>query len=117
MRKMMWPGVVIAMTGMLLSGQAPATAPAMKLVLSAAAAPATKATNLSRIGKMQAVDLTTAMGDKLILAVDGEAHLPAWVSWVGPDGNLGDVTFKTTFVGYQIEHGLQVPSGFNTTMD
>ena len=36
MRRMMWPGVAIAMTGVLLAGQAPATAPAMKLVLSAA---------------------------------------------------------------------------------
>jgi hypothetical protein len=59
----------------------------------------------------------TARRDALTLAVDAGTHLPAWVSWVGPDPNLGDVTFRTSFVGYQSERGVLLPSGFNTTMD
>ena len=31
--------------------------------------------------------------------------LPAWVSWVGPDGNLGDLTYRAHFTGYQIDGG------------
>ena len=36
MRKLIWPIVAIAMTGTFLGGQAPATSPAMKVILSAA---------------------------------------------------------------------------------
>jgi len=86
-------------------------------IVRAALAASTKLSNLRTIAKAQAVDLTTRSGDSLTLAIDLDTHLPAWVSWVAPDGNLGDVRFRTSFVGYQIEHGLQVPSGYNTTMD
>jgi Metallo-beta-lactamase superfamily len=86
-------------------------------ILRAALDPSTKVGNLRTMGRLQAVDLTTARGDSLTLAVDPETHLPSWVSWVAPDGNLGDVRFRTSFVGYQAEGGVQVPSGFNTVMD
>jgi metallo-beta-lactamase superfamily protein len=86
-------------------------------IVRAALDPSTKLSNLRTIGKVQAVDLITKKGDSLTLAVDPDTRLPAWVSWVAPDGNLGDVRFRTSFVGYQVDHGLQVPSGYNTTMD
>ena len=76
-----------------------------------------KLSNLRTMGKFQALDLTTSKGDNLTLAFDPDTHLPAWVSWVGPNGNLGDVTYRTSFVGYQIENGVQVPSAYNTVMD
>src|SRR5215470_7206868 len=77
----------------------------------------TKLSNLRKEGNRQLVDLTTAKGDKLTLAIDGETHLPAWFSWVGPDSNLGDVTYRTHFIGYQVSNGVMLPSGYNTTMD
>jgi hypothetical protein len=86
-------------------------------IVRAALDPSTKLTSLRSIGKQQMLDLTTARGDNLTLAVDSDTHLPAWVSWVGPDGNLGDVTYRTSFVGYQRAGGVQVPSGYNTVMD
>jgi glyoxylase-like metal-dependent hydrolase (beta-lactamase superfamily II) len=43
--------------------------------------------------------------------------LPAWVSYVGPNNNLGDVTYRTAFTGYVPEHGIQLPMGFATTID
>lgn len=79
--------------------------------------PATKLTNLRTAGKVQVMDLTTAQGDKLRFAVDGDSHLPAWLSWVGPDNNLGDVTYTTYWTGYSPENGVLLPIGYNTVQD
>jgi glyoxylase-like metal-dependent hydrolase (beta-lactamase superfamily II) len=86
-------------------------------IIRAALDPNTKLTNLRKEGNRQVVDLTTSKADKLSLAIDSDTHLPAWISWVGPDNNLGDVTYRTHFIGYQLEKGLMLPSGYNTTMD
>jgi hypothetical protein len=51
------------------------------------------------------------------VAFDTESHLPAWMSWIGPDPNLGDVTYKTHFVGYQDIKGVRLPGGYNTIQD
>lgn len=64
----------------------------------------------------QVVDVTIPQGDTLTLAIDANG-LPAWVSWVGPDGNLGDVTYRAHFTGYQPVGGLRMPTGINTTID
>lgn len=45
---------------------------------------------------IRATALTTPKGDQVTVAFDAETHLPAWMSWVGPDPNLGDLTYKTT---------------------
>ncbi len=79
--------------------------------------PATKVSNFRKAAKLQLVDITTAKGDKLTLAVDSVTRLPAWVSWLGADTNLGDVIFRTSFLGYQVEKGLMLPYGYNTMMD
>ena len=86
-------------------------------LIRAALEPGAKSTNLRKDGNRQVLDLTTAKGDRLTLAFDGETHLPAWISWVGPDNNLGDVTYRTSFIGYQVENGVRLPSGYNTTID
>jgi hypothetical protein len=49
-------------------------------IVRAALEPATKVSNLRRMGALQLVDLTTARRDALTLAVDAGTHLPAWVS-------------------------------------
>ncbi len=79
--------------------------------------PATKLSNLRTLGNLELVDLTTRAGDRLTLAVNSATHMPAWVSWVGPNPNLGDVTFRTAWVGYTPEKGVMLPIGYNTTMD
>jgi hypothetical protein len=86
-------------------------------IVRAALDPATKLSNLRTIGAVQAVDLVTAAGDALTLAIDRATNLPAWVSWVQPSPNLGDLTLRTSFVGYQVESGLLVPAGYNTVSD
>jgi hypothetical protein len=66
---------------------------------------------------LQLVDVTVRQGDTLTLAVNGTSNLPAWVSYVGPNANLGDVTYRTAFVGYVPEKGIRLPTGITTTID
>jgi len=77
----------------------------------------TKLSNLRKQANLQLVDVTVPQGDTLTLAVDSTSNLPAWVSYVGPNANLGDVTFRTAFTGYELEKGLLLPIGFATTID
>ena len=79
--------------------------------------PASKLSNLRKQGDLQLVDVTVRQGDVLTLAVNGTSHLPAWVSYVGPNANLGDVTYRTAFAGYVPEKGIQLPTGIATTID
>ena len=74
--------------------------------------------NLRRQGNLQLVDVTVRQGDTLRLAVDAAAtNRPVWVSYVGPNANLGDVTYTTAFAGYVPVQGVQLPTGFTTTID
>jgi glyoxylase-like metal-dependent hydrolase (beta-lactamase superfamily II) len=86
-------------------------------VIRAALDPATKVSNLRTQGTLQLVDVTIKEGDTLTLAVNATTSLPAWVSYVGPNANLGDVIYRTAFSGYVPEKGVQLPIGFATTID
>jgi len=77
----------------------------------------TRLSNFRKQGNLQLVDVTVPQGDTLTLAVDATSNLPAWVGYVGPNANLGDVAFRTAFTGYEPEKGLQLPTGFATTID
>ncbi len=79
--------------------------------------PSSTLSNFRTQGNLQLVDVTVRQGDTLTLAVNGTTNLPAWVSYVGPNANLGDVTYRTAFVGYVPERGVQLPTGFTTTID
>jgi len=86
-------------------------------IVRAALDPSTKVSNLRKQGNLQLVDVTVRQGDTLTLAVNGTSNLPAWVSYVGPNANLGDVTYRTAFAGYVPEKGIQLPTGIATTID
>jgi len=86
-------------------------------IVRAALDPTSKLSNLRKQGNQQLVDITVRQGDTLTLAVDGTTNLPAWVSYVGPHVNLGDVTYRTAFVGYEPEKGVQLPTAFATSID
>ena len=86
-------------------------------IVRAALDPRTRLSNLRKQGTLQLVDVTVPQGDTLTLAVDATSHLPAWVGYVGPNANLGDVAFRAAFTGYVPEKGLQLPTGFATTID
>jgi len=51
--------------------------------------PSTKLSNVRSQGNIQLVDVVTATEDKLTLAIDNVSHLPAWVSWMERNENLG----------------------------
>ena len=63
------------------------------------------------------VDLTLKEGDKITLAVRPPANLPMWISWIGPNQNLGEVTYTTHFVGYEPFNGVELPMGYTTKLD
>jgi len=79
--------------------------------------PKSTVANPRKSGGLELVDVTSPLGDAMTLALHPSSSLPAWVSWVGPDGNLGDVTYRMAFTGYQPVSGVQMPTGFNTTID
>ena len=79
--------------------------------------PKSSVTNPRKSGGLELVDVTSPLGDSLTLAVHPSSSLPAWVSWVGPDTNLGDVTYRAAFTGYQPVSGVLMPTGINTTID
>jgi glyoxylase-like metal-dependent hydrolase (beta-lactamase superfamily II) len=86
-------------------------------IVRAALDPASRLSNLRTQGNLRLVDVTIRQGDTLTLAVNAASNLPAWVSYVGPNANLGDVTFRTAFTGYVPEKGVQLPTGLATTID
>ena len=79
--------------------------------------PKSKLGNLRKAGTRQTVDLTTPAGDQVTLAIDDATNLPAWMSYVAPHTNYGDVTYRTAYVGYEDEQGIQLPFGYNTVID
>jgi len=86
-------------------------------IVRAALDPTTKLSNLRTEGTLRLVDVTVRQGDTLTLAVNATSNLPAWVSYVGPNPNLGDVMFRTAFAGYVPEQGVQLPTGLATTIN
>ncbi len=86
-------------------------------IVRAALDPTTKLSNLRKQGNLQLVDVTVRQGDTLTLAVNATSNLPAWVAYVGPNTNLGDVTYRTAFTGYVPVKGIQLPTGIATTID
>jgi glyoxylase-like metal-dependent hydrolase (beta-lactamase superfamily II) len=63
------------------------------------------------------VDIRTASGDTLTLAVDAGTGLPARVVSQGYHANLGDVTIETAFEDYADVDGLRLPSRLVTRLD
>jgi glyoxylase-like metal-dependent hydrolase (beta-lactamase superfamily II) len=65
----------------------------------------------------QVVEIKTATGDMLMLAVDARTHLPISVTSQRYNINLGDVARETTFGDYQEVDGLKMPMHLTTKVD
>jgi hypothetical protein len=63
------------------------------------------------------VDVTTAQGELLTLAVDPTTKLPSHISRRSSDPNWGDIVIETTLSDYQDVNGLKLPSRFVTKQD
>ena len=83
----------------------------------AALDPANTLGNRREEGGLTLVDITLAEGDLLTLAIRPPANRPAWVRWVGPDQNLGEVAYTTHYTGFVPYDGVYLPLGYNTQFD
>ena len=63
------------------------------------------------------VDVTTAKGDVLTLAVARATKLPSRVRNTAAHPNLGDVVVTTAFLGYEDVGGVKLPTRLTTTLD
>jgi len=86
-------------------------------ILRAALDPRSKLSGFRTIGNLQLLDIATANGDMLTLAVDGTTHLPASVISTTDQPNLGDVAIETSFKDYEDVDGLKLPKRVTTKID
>ena len=86
-------------------------------LLRAALDPAARLGNLRQEDGQQHVDITTAKGDVLTLAIDPTTKLPTHVAHAEYDPNWGDVIVETSFADYEAVGGLQLPKRFTTKTD
>jgi hypothetical protein len=68
-------------------------------------------------GQERLVDVTTAAGDMLTLAIDAQTHLPTRVISMTDNPNLGDVAMVTTFADYEDVNGVKLPRRLTTKLD
>ncbi len=86
-------------------------------IVRAALDPAARVTNFRKQGDRELVDIVTAAGQMLTLALDAGTDLPASVSSPTGHPNLGDVTIETSFSQYQDVDGLKLPMQITTKLD
>jgi glyoxylase-like metal-dependent hydrolase (beta-lactamase superfamily II) len=86
-------------------------------IVRAALEPGATLANVRTSGQERVVDVTTASGVTLTLAVDGATHLPTRVVSMGDQLNLGDVALETTFADYTDVGGLKLPAHLTTKTD
>jgi len=86
-------------------------------IVRAALDPAAKVTNLRHEATNDLVDVTTASGETVTLAVDRTTHLPASVSMASDQPYLGDVKNETDFLDYEDVNGVKLPTHFVTRIE
>lgn len=86
-------------------------------IVRAALDPAATLANPRQQGSDDLVDITTARGDMLTLAIDRASRLPSRVTSMAAHPNMGDVAIATTFSDYEEVNGLQLPTRLTTTID
>ena len=86
-------------------------------VVRAALDPAATLANPRTDGGLQLVDVTTALGDTVTLAIDQSTHLPSKVTSMSDNANMGDVAIVTTFSDYEDVDGVKLPRRLTTMMD
>ena len=78
-------------------------------ILHAALNPSAKLTNLRRQGNLDLVDIATATGERMTLAVDRTTHFPQWATMADYHSYLGDIVRKAEFHNYQNEGPIMLP--------
>ena len=83
----------------------------------AALAETSQVSNRREEGDDDVVDVRTAQGDVIQLAVSRATKLPTRVSILDAHPNLGDVVVKTVFSDYEDVSGVKMPKRLTTTLD
>jgi glyoxylase-like metal-dependent hydrolase (beta-lactamase superfamily II) len=86
-------------------------------IVRAALDPGATLANPRTTGNERAVDITTADGLNLTLAIDTQTKLPTRVVSMTDNLNLGDVAIETSFSDYQEAGGLKLPARLTTKTD
>lgn len=87
-------------------------------IIRAALTPAATLTNLRTEGNESIVDVKTASGVNLTLAIDNTTKLPSRVtSMTASNDILGDVIRETSFMEYQEVSGLRLPARITSKVD
>src|SRR5262249_6437771 len=73
--------------------------------------------NARQTGAERVVDVTTAYGGMLTLAIDATTKLPTRVVSMSDNLNLGDLAIETSFADYQDVNGLKLPARLTTKAD
>jgi hypothetical protein len=66
---------------------------------------------------LEIIELTTAHGDPLTLAINNITKLPHSVTTLAYNANLGDVAIETVFEDYETSGGLKLPKRLRTSID
>jgi len=74
-------------------------------------------TNRRSQGDDDVIDVSTAHGDVLTLAVSRDTRLPTSVTTRATNANLGDVTIVTAFAEYEDVSGVKMPRRLTTRLD
>jgi hypothetical protein len=83
----------------------------------AALAESSQVQNLLQDGDQDVVDVRTAHGDVIKLAVSRSTKMPTYVATLDANANLGDVIVKTVFSDYEEVSGVKMPKRLTTTID
>jgi glyoxylase-like metal-dependent hydrolase (beta-lactamase superfamily II) len=63
------------------------------------------------------VEVKLKEGDLLTIGIRPPSNLPAFVRWIGPQVNLSEVIYTTSFYGFENFSGLELPMGYTTRFD
>jgi glyoxylase-like metal-dependent hydrolase (beta-lactamase superfamily II) len=86
-------------------------------ILRASLEPGAVLSNPRQDGGEEFVDVKTAQGDTLTLAIDSASKLPTSVSSMSYDPNMGDVVIKTRFENYQQVGDFMLPVRITSSSD
>jgi glyoxylase-like metal-dependent hydrolase (beta-lactamase superfamily II) len=78
-------------------------------IVHAALNPSAKLSNLRRQGNLDLVDIATATGERVTLAVDRVSRYPQWVTMADYHSYLGDIVRKAEFHNYLNEGPIMLP--------
>jgi hypothetical protein len=79
--------------------------------------PAVKLSGFRAAGNQHIVEIETAKGEHITLAMDATTKLPSRLTSMSDNANLGDVAIDTAFTDYETVSGVKLPKRITTKID